>query len=71
MADMMPKIPRLRKACDEAGRAIDIQVDGGITPETIQMAAQAGANVFVAGSAVFNAPDAAGMIQALRDAARG
>ncbi len=71
MADMMPKITRLRKACDEAGRAIDIQVDGGITPETIQMAAQAGANVFVAGSAVFNAPDAAGMIQALRDAARG
>lgn len=72
MADMMDKITCLRTACDAAGRQIDIQVDGGITPETIAVAAQAGANVFVAGSAVFNAPDAAGMIQSLRDsAARG
>ena len=69
MADMMHKITRLRRACDEAGRQIDIQVDGGITPETIAQAAQAGANVFVAGSAVFNAPDAAEMIRQLRAAA--
>lgn len=72
MADMMDKITCLRTACDAAGRQIDIQVDGGITPETIAVAARAGANVFVAGSAVFNAPDAAGMIRSLRDsAARG
>ncbi len=69
MADMMHKITRLRKACDETGREIDIQVDGGITPETIAVAAQAGANVFVAGSAVFSAPDAAEMVRQLRTAA--
>lgn len=49
MEDMMPKIEKLRKDFPH----IDIQVDGGINPETIKTCAKAGANVFVAGSAVF------------------
>lgn len=69
MADMMHKITRLRQACDAAGKEMDIQVDGGIAPDTIGQAARAGANVFVAGSAVFRAPDAAEMIRTLRAAA--
>ena len=69
MADMLHKITRLREACRAAGRELDIQVDGGITLETIPQAARAGANVFVAGSAVFSAPDAGEMIRGLRAAA--
>ena len=69
MEDMCPKIRAIRRECEKLGRAVDIQVDGGITPETIAVAAQAGANVFVAGSAVFSAPDAAEMVRQLRTAA--
>lgn len=53
MADMMPKIEEIRKAAPD----IDIEVDGGINAETIKTAAAAGANVFVAGSAVFKSED--------------
>lgn len=70
MADMAHKISRIRGACVERGLPLDIQVDGGITPETITHAAKAGANVFVAGSAVFGAPDAGEMIACLRKAAQ-
>ena len=56
-----------------AGRGIDIEVDGGITPETVAAAARAGANVFVAGSAVFDGgPDLyARRIAAIRENAQG
>lgn len=53
MESTMPKIEKIRAINKE----IDIEVDGGINPETIKIAAKAGANVFVAGSAVFNSPD--------------
>lgn len=66
MADMMPKIEQIRKECSERGIDIDIQVDGGINENNIEIAAQAGANVFVAGSAVFGASDAKKMIETLR-----
>jgi ribulose-phosphate 3-epimerase len=49
-----------------AGRGIRIQVDGGITPETAPRAVAAGAEVLVAGSAVFGRPDYAEAIEALR-----
>ncbi|UMY17825.1 ribulose-phosphate 3-epimerase [Methylobacterium organophilum] len=54
-----------------AGRGIDIEVDGGITPETVAAAAKAGANVFVAGSAVFGQGEAryARNIEAIRERA--
>jgi ribulose-phosphate 3-epimerase len=69
MADMEPKI---RAVIDMIGdRPIDVQVDGGLAPSTIQGAAAAGANVIVAGSAVFRAPDPAQAIAALRAGAEG
>jgi ribulose-phosphate 3-epimerase len=66
---VIEKIRRLRAMAD--GRPIDIAVDGGITPETAPAVAQAGANVLVAGSAVFkNGPSAyRANIAALRHAA--
>ena len=53
MYDMMDKVRALRKLSDEQGRELFIQVDGGIKEETIRDALEAGANSFVAGSAVF------------------
>ena len=62
----LPKIRRARAAVDGSGAKLAIQVDGGITEETISRAAEAGANVFVAGSAVYGADDPAAAINALR-----
>ncbi len=54
MADMMPKVSRFRDMREEFGLSYHIQVDGGINLENLPVAAAAGANVFVAGSAVFS-----------------
>jgi ribulose-phosphate 3-epimerase len=64
----LPKIRRARAAIDGAGVGVALQVDGGITEETIVRAAEAGANVFVAGSAVYGAADPAEAIERLRAA---
>jgi ribulose-phosphate 3-epimerase len=53
IAEVMSKVARVRAAVDAGGLAVDIEVDGGIDTETAPIAAKAGANVFVAGSAVF------------------
>ena len=66
MEDMMPKVATIRREADRRGLNLDIQVDGGISEKTIAAAAKAGANIFVAGSAVFGATDAAAMIASLR-----
>lgn len=66
MADMMTKVRRARSLVDADDLDIWIQVDGGVGPETIDIAAEAGANVFVAGSAVFRADHPAAMLDALR-----
>ena len=50
---------------DEAGLPIAIEVDGGITPETIGFTAKAGATIFVAGSAVYKKPDIARAVEDL------
>jgi ribulose-phosphate 3-epimerase len=63
MSDMMPKVKEARELYPE----LDIQVDGGLAPATIDEAAQSGANVIVAGSAVYNAKNPQGVIQYLRD----
>ena len=64
MEKMLPKISQIRSAIGQ--RPIWLQVDGGISIETIEMAAQAGADTFVAGSAVFNSEDPAAMVSSLR-----
>ncbi|PRB35877.1 ribulose-phosphate 3-epimerase [Arthrobacter sp. MYb23] len=63
---VLPKIRRAREAVDGSGVNVAIQVDGGITEETIIRAAEAGANVFVAGSAVYGKSSPADAIDALR-----
>ncbi|WP_199424032.1 ribulose-phosphate 3-epimerase [Actinotalea solisilvae] len=62
----LPKIRRARRAVEEAGLDVWVEVDGGISTETVERAAEAGANVFVAGSAVYGADDAAVAIDDLR-----
>jgi len=64
----LAKIAAIRKRIDQLGLAIDLEVDGGITPETASRAVEAGADVLVAGTATFTGgPDAyAGNIRALR-----
>ena len=64
MPDMMPKVQALRKRYPE----LNIEVDGGLSEKTIDTAADAGANVIVAGSAVFGAKDPADVIAKLRAA---
>ena len=64
---VVPKIELLREMLDKRGLKVDIEVDGGINAETIHRVAQAGANVFVAGSAVFYSKDYAETIRLLRE----
>ncbi|MBE6755295.1 MAG: ribulose-phosphate 3-epimerase [Ruminococcaceae bacterium] len=66
MSGMTEKISLLKKKLLETGKTVDIQVDGGINEETVAVAAQAGANVFVAGSAVFGAESYKEAISLLR-----
>src|SRR6478609_3067678 len=68
MPETMPKLQSLREAVEARGLDVWLQVDGGITEETIVTAAAAGADTFVAGSAVFRG-DPAERIASLRDAA--
>jgi ribulose-phosphate 3-epimerase len=63
------KVRRLRRMADERGQELEIQVDGGIKPSTVGAVAQAGANVFVAGTAVFGAKDYRAAVKDIRDAA--
>jgi ribulose-phosphate 3-epimerase len=69
MANMMPKLVALREVVDRTGLDIWLQVDGGITEETIVIAAEAGADTFVAGSSVFGAENPTAAIATLRAAA--
>ena len=69
IADVMPKVKSARAALDEHGWSTTIQVDGGIDETTAPIAAAAGADVFVAGTAVFGRPDPAGAVRAIAEAA--
>ena len=64
--EVIPKIERLREKIDKKGLDIEIEVDGGINPETISRVSSAGANVFVAGSAIFYSEDYAQTIRLMR-----
>jgi ribulose-phosphate 3-epimerase len=69
MADQMPKVREIREAVDRSGGEIWVQVDGGVSASTIEACAEAGADVFVAGSAVFGAESAAAAVDQLRELA--
>jgi len=60
------KLRALKKMIEERGLATGIEVDGGVSPKTIGPIREAGANIFVAGSAIFGQPDYAAVIAALR-----
>ena len=66
MADQLPKVRQVRDAVRRHGGEIWVQVDGGVSVETIERCAGAGADVFVAGSAVYGAESAADAIGELR-----
>ena len=66
MADMMPKVSALRRWIDEKNPACELEVDGGVAPDTCRTCIEAGANVLVAGSAVYKAADIPARILELR-----
>ena len=66
MHDQLDKIRQIRRRMDEINPGCDLEVDGGITPETAPLVLEAGANVLVAGSAVFGKPDRKAAVAALR-----
>lgn len=66
LESMMAKVRRTREAISAANLQVSLQVDGGITREAISVAAEAGADVFVAGSAVYKAEDAYAEVEELR-----
>jgi len=65
---VVPKIEAARRAAARAGHTVDVEVDGGITASTAGLVADAGANVLVAGTAVFGTKDYAAAIRAVRGA---
>ena len=67
IASSLDKIRNLRKMIEARGLEVGIEVDGGVSPKTIDDVAGAGANIFVAGSAVFGQQDYAGVIRELKD----
>lgn len=69
MHETMPKLELLHSAVKRSGLDVWLQVDGGITEDTIVIAAEAGANTFVAGSSVYNFDDPSARIALLRESA--
>ena len=70
MDDQLAKVRAVREAVRRRGTEIWVQVDGGVSAETVGRCAEAGADVFVAGSAVYGADDVPAAIADLRDLAR-
>ena len=62
----LDKLREIRAIIDESGKDIDLEIDGGVTAENVEVIKAAGANVIVAGSAVFKAEDRAAMIAKLK-----
>lgn len=68
---MLPKIKELKEMSEKQGLNFDIQVDGGITPLNVAEVVKAGANIIVAGSAIFNSDNIAQTVQLFRRNAKG
>jgi ribulose-phosphate 3-epimerase len=71
LPEVMGKVRKVREAVVERGLRVDVEVDGGIDRRTVVEAARSGANVFVAGSAVFDHPHPLGEVRSILDAAVG
>lgn len=69
--EVLPKVEQARKFVDSEGLSADIEVDGGINPENAPLARSAGADVLVAGTAIFGADDPVAAVQRLRAAVDG
>lgn len=69
LPSQLTKLERLARRIDGEGLAIDLEIDGGVTPQTAASVASAGANVLVAGTAIFGQPDRGAAIAAIRQAA--
>lgn len=67
IAEVLEKVKQLRALADENGQELDIEIDGGISPDNAAEVKRAGANVLVAGSSVFKAADRRAAIEALRN----
>ena len=70
LPEVLPKVADIRRRIDATGRAIDLEVDGGIAPDTAAEVVRAGARALVAGSAIFTKKPYAESIRALRQAAQ-
>jgi ribulose-phosphate 3-epimerase len=68
---VLPKLRALRQMIDASGRDIDLEIDGGIGPDNARLVTEAGANVLVAGSAIFGQKDRGVALERLRSAAAG
>jgi ribulose-phosphate 3-epimerase len=64
--EVLPKIRKVKKMADDKGLDLEIEIDGGVNPETAKMCIEAGANVLVAGSAIYNEDDYAKAISLIR-----
>ncbi len=64
---VVPKIEKVREMIDKKGLKVELEVDGGVAPDTINIVALAGADVFVAGSAIFGSEDYAETIRKMRE----
>jgi len=71
ISSVLSKVEAARKLVEGAGLRADIEIDGGVTPETARLARSAGANVFVAGTAIFGSPDPVAAVDRLRAAVDG
>ena len=65
--EVLPKIEEAAKLIASTGKEIDLEIDGGITKDNVKLVKDAGVNVIVAGSTVFNEPDRAKIIKELRE----
>jgi ribulose-phosphate 3-epimerase len=71
IAEVLPKVARVRAAADAGGLELDVEVDGGIDERTVVPVTRAGANVFVAGSAVFGSDEPLSAVRGILAAAEG
>ncbi|HVL65118.1 MAG TPA: ribulose-phosphate 3-epimerase [Actinomycetota bacterium] len=67
LAEVVPKIEKARRLLDDTGSAADLEVDGGVNLETVDRVVEAGANIVVAGSAIFDGRDAPAAAKRLRE----